>query len=466
MPALIDAMSDEVAILNGHGFIVATNAAWNAFCRENGGDTSHSYLGTNYLDVCRNLVEGSSAEAALVPEGLEATYRTGEAFQCEYPCDSPTTKRWFELTANRLVLGHETYLIVQHRNITKRRTERDAVETARITSETLAGLIATTSDAIISYDLDGNILTWNPAAEKLYGYREAEVLGRSLEILFPRDWPHPVSYYRDRIMAGQLEKFEATRLAKDGTELEIWISGAPIRSESGEVIAISAIHRDITEMRRTERARDLISHEVIHRAKNMLTIVTSIQRQTARIETTLEGFTRSFGARISSLAKSTDLLVKSAWEAITLSDLIEGHLEPFVASTDPKMSISGPQIMLKPQCVQTIGMALHELATNSSKYGVLAREEGRIEIGWSIDPGSPAPLLRLTWIEMSSLANWATHRSGFGSTVLTQLAPSMLGAETRYEITAGKVHWSIAIPAEHFDPFSGNSKAQITAPLN
>ncbi len=453
VPALLDAMSDEVAILDGKGVIVATNAAWNRFCRENGGEAANCYLGSNYLEVCRGAAGGSGTEAALVPEGLTRTFQTGEVFQCEYPCDSPNTRRWFELTANRLVLDSEPYLIVQHRNITQRRLEREAVERAKITANTLAALVATTSDAIISYDLEGNIQTWNRAAEKLYGYREEEVLGRSLELLYPPDWPHPITYYRDQIVAGRLERFEATRLAKDGTEREVWISGAPIRSESGEVVAISNIHRDVSEMRRAERARDLIAHEVVHRAKNMLTIVSSIQRQTARHETTLESFTQSFEARISALARSTDLLVKSAWGAIDLGALIAGHMEPFLAPGDTRLRQEGPAVTLRPQGVQTVGMALHELSTNAAKYGALASDEGQIEITWQLEAGDEGPALRLSWRESGGLraAPRPEARGGFGATVLTKLAPSMLGAETDYEVTEAGVRWSILIPPAHVE---------------
>ncbi len=448
---LMDAMQDEVAILNSTGVIVATNKAWQQFSVENGGDAPPSFVGSNYINICRSAKGTSSAEATIIPDGFEHALRTGEQFRCEYPCDSPTVKRWFELTANRLIQDGENYLLVQHRNITTRHIDTEEIEQAFINSSAMTALIATTSDAILSYDLDGRIITWNRAAEQLYGYSEQEALGQSLELLYPDGWPKKVAYYRDEILAGRLGRFEATRVAKDGSEHEVWISCAPIRSSDGDFVAISNIHRDVSEVRNAEKSRDLIAHEVIHRAKNMLSIVVAIQRQTARVETTVKGFMHSFEGRLRSLSQSTDLLVKSAWTSVDLSDLISRHLEPFVDLSDEKLTVSGPAIRLQPQGVQAIGMAFHELATNSAKYGALMQDDGWIKIEWSTVNDENGPQLHLSWHEGGIVVEQNSRSKGFGSTVLTSLAPMMINASPKYELSAQAIIWTITIPNEHFD---------------
>lgn len=448
----INALQDEVAILDAQGRIVAVNSAWVHFGAANDGDTDTGYLGQNYLTVCHGAEGASNAGARLIPDGFHKVLRTGQPFRCEYPCHSPTEKRWFELTACRLRHTSRDFLIVQHRNITSRKFEREEVEAAFVQSNAMTALIATTNDAVISYDLDGRIVTWNPAAQKLYGYTREEAIGQPLDMLYPENWPKRVSEYRDEILAGVLEDFEAARVARDGTVREVWISCAPIRSLDGEVIAISNIHRDVTEVRRAEKAREIIAHEVIHRAKNMLGIVSAIQRQTARRETTLEGFLAAFEARIQSLSKSTDLLVGSAWTTVSLSQLVDRHLEPFVEIGDGRIEVLGPDIDLRPQCVQTIGMALHELATNSVKHGALRTGGGgKVGIRWSLDSSDSHPALCLSWAETGVEVNLPdTESRGFGSTVLANLASSMLAAETRYDIDADGVSWSIRVPDEHF----------------
>lgn len=450
--SILEALHDEVAVLDASGRIVAVNAAWRNFSAENDGDARQNYLGTNYLEVCRSADGASSAEARLIPDGLQKVLHTGQPFRCEYPCHSPTTKRWFEMTANRFRHDDADFLIVQHRNITRRKAEREDVEEAFVRSNAMTALLATTRDAVLSYDLDGRILTWNSAAERLYGYSADEAIGQSLELLYPPDWPKRIDEYRDEIIAGRLDHFEAPRVAKDGTVHDVWIAAAPIRSPAGEVIAVSNIHRDVTETRRAERARDLIANEVIHRTKNLLGIVSAIQRQTARRETTLEGFQAAFEARIQSLSNSTNLLVSSGWSTVSLRQLIGQHLEPFVDLSDRRLDISGPDIDLRPQCVQTIGMAVHELATNSVKHGALnASSGGRVAIRWALEQDDDRSELCLSWAETGvtvSLPDSAA--AGFGSTVLTNLAPSMLEAKTQYDLSADRVNWTIRVPDQHF----------------
>lgn len=446
---LLNALDDEVVVLDSSGYVVASNIAWEQFCADNGGDPGSCSIGSNYLTVCAAADGPSSAAAQIVPDGLERTLKTGKTFRCEYPCNSPTEKRWFELSANRYQEGDRLYLIVQHRNITTRHIEREEIEQAYINSNAMAALIATTSDAVISYDLDGNIITWNPSAERLYGYEKAEIIGQSLETLYPENWPTRAAYYRDEIIAGRLQSFEATRVAKDGTEREVWISCAPIRSPDGEVIAVSNIHRDITEVRNAERARDLIANEVIHRAKNMLSVVMAIQRQTARKAETLEDFNRSFGARLASLSKSTDLLVHNAWAGVSLSDVVAGHLAPFSSvENDDRVAVSGPHIDLQPEAVQTIGMAIHELATNSAKYGVWKQGRGQVAIRWQVEPDHGH--LQFEWLETGIVVEGSPGRKGFGHTVLSAHAATVLNANASYEVGPDGIRWKVGLPPSHF----------------
>lgn len=447
----MNALPDEIAVLDSNGCIVEVNDAWRRFAIENDG-APDGYVGANYFDVCSAATGESSTQSQPIRDGLVRALRTGKSFACEYPCDSPTAKRWFELSATQLMHDGAPFLLVQHRNITTRHLQKQTVDAAYISNSAMSALVAGTSDAILTYDLEGRITTWNPAAEKLYGYTSDEAIGQSLEILYPPDWPHRITYYRDEIIAGRLDRFEATRLAKDGTAREVWISCAPIRSSTGEVVAVSNIHRDVTEIRKIEKARELVAREVIHRAKNMLAIVSAIQRQTAQSETSIEGFQKKFEARIQALAKSTDLLANECWSTVTLHDLAREHLDPFVETDDPRIRVSGPPVGLAPQAVQAVGMALHELATNSVKYGALMHDAGRIELAWTVSESVAAPVLDITWSERGLARKTTGQTAGFGSRVLTRIASSMLDTRSVHDISEDEVRWSISIPDEHFSP--------------
>ncbi|MFN3208112.1 MAG: PAS domain S-box protein [Roseovarius sp.] len=452
MTEFIDALPDEFVIVASDGTVVAANSAWKQFSAENDG-APEGYVGTNYFDVCLEAGDASGTEARLIAEALQDTLNTGNPFVCEYPCDSPTVKRWFELTATRVTFEGKPYLTIQHRNVTQRHNERDALRRTTVDSSALAALVAGTSDPILSYDLEGRIVSWNPAAERLYGYSSDEIMGRSLEIMYPEGHDKPVSWFRDEVIAGRLERFEATRIAKDGTPREVWISCAPIRGADGDVVAISNIHRDISEIRKAEKAREMMSREVIHRAKNMLTIVSAIQRQTARSAETPEEFHKHFADRISALSRSTDLLVTGNWDDVDMRDLVIGHLRPFTTPDDPRIGVSGPDLRLMPQAVQTIGIALHELATNAMKYGALARDDGEIHVTWKPVQDAEGAGLDLSWRETSPTELTEAQevtKQGFGNTVLTSLAPSMLGTGAEYELDGEGVLWRIRIDSQHY----------------
>ena len=255
---LIEAMTDEVVILDATGEIVAVNMAWKIFCEENGGDAGSHYVGANYFDICKAAVMDSVVQAETVLDGLRQALRTGAAFEGEYPCDGPGVRRWFQLNANRMTIQGAPCLLLQHRNVTTRRMAHDDIERAHVRAETFAALVATTGEAILTYDMDGRIISWNPAAERLYGYTEEEALGRSVELLYPPDWPTRVLEYRDQIMAGKLRQFDTVRVAKDGTERHVTIACTPIRTLSGDIVSISNIHHDVTATRKAEEVRDLV----------------------------------------------------------------------------------------------------------------------------------------------------------------------------------------------------------------
>lgn len=429
---------------------MAANIAWKRFCTENDGNTDTYYIGSNYLSICGAATGINSTEASLVPPGLTRVLETGEMFRCEYPCDSPTEKRWFELTASALDADGARFIIVQHRNISTRKLEQLDAEDAFLQSEILSALVATSNDSILSYDLDGRITTWNRAAQKLYGYTADEAIGQSLEMLYPPNWPIRVSQYRDQIVAGTLKSFEATRIAKSGEERTVWITCAPLRSAHGDVVMISNIHRDVTEVRKAEAARDIIAHEVVHRAKNMLTVVGAIHRQTARTAATLGEFNQKFGDRIQALSTSTDLLVSGNWTTVGLEALVRSQTEPFFNDSTALISVNGPPIMLQPQAVQVIGMALHELSTNSAKHGALRTKGGRIDITWDLRSVDSDPILAFDWTETGISAVTGTLTKGFGNTVLTMLSNSMLDAQADYMIDGTSVKWNLSMPDKHF----------------
>ena len=444
---ILDAVDEEIAIVDPQGEIVAVNAAWCSFAERNGAAAEDGYLGWNYLDVCA----ASGPEAAEIGHALRAALEQGKPSQIEYPCHTANEQRWFDLTITPLRPDGRAHALLRHRDITATKSLTDVAEQARLQSELLIALVATSGDAIMSYDMNGDITSWNPAAERLYGYRAHEIIGKSMEVLYPEGFTKGILEYRDEIIAGKLSSFEATRVTKHGRHRLVWITAAPVRDPRGRIIAVSNIHRDITELRRHEESRQIVAQEVIHRAKNMLTIISAIHRRTAAMATSMEEFNAKFAERIASLSRSADFLTSETWSTVPLASLVHSQLALFTRDDAP-LSVSGPEVELKPQAVKTIGMALHELGTNATKYGALGDGGGAVEIRWQILNGTPddGPTLRFEWIETGQSFEDAPRHRGFGNTVLTRLAVQLLDARVDYRFDAAGLRWRIEIPAAHF----------------
>ena len=118
----------------------------------------------------------------------------------------------------------------------------------------LASIVESSSDAILSKSLDGTILTWNPAAERLYGYRADEVVGRNVALLAGPKRPDEIPGILARIALGEtVEPFDTVRTRRDGSPVEVSLCVSPILGPDGTVVGASAIARDITEQNRLRR---------------------------------------------------------------------------------------------------------------------------------------------------------------------------------------------------------------------
>jgi two-component sensor histidine kinase len=238
------------------------------------------------------------------------------------------------------------------------------------------------------------------------------------------------------------------RMRKDGSLIAVSLTVSPIRNGNGEIVGASKIARDITAAKESERRIRLLMREVNHRVKNQFAVILSMVRETSKRSTDPGEFEELIRARIMALSRSHDLLVTSEWAGASLFDLIQEHLKPF--GHEERISLSGPLLTLQSNAVQNLGMAFHELGTNSSKYGALASEGGRIEIIWKVETDPEAQrLFQLVWRETSTARADAppdTAHKGFGTVVLQRVAPQALNGSSSLERSPGELKWSLTAP--------------------
>jgi PAS domain S-box-containing protein len=138
----------------------------------------------------------------------------------------------------------------------------------------MAAIVSSSDDAIIGKDLDGVIISWNAAAERMYGYSAQEILGQSITLLFPSDHREEFAQIMERIRQGEpVDHYETIRVCKDGRHLHVSVTVSPIRDSDGIIIGASAIARDISERKELEQQREAFVSLVTHELKTPLTIL-------------------------------------------------------------------------------------------------------------------------------------------------------------------------------------------------
>jgi two-component sensor histidine kinase len=192
---------------------------------------------------------------------------------------------------------------------------------------------------------------------------------------------------------------------------------------------------------RTQHITQLLN-EMDHRSKNILNVVQAIARQTAIGSP--EEFASRFSERIQTLAASHDLLVKSGWRGIEVSDLIRVQLGHFDDALDSRITLDGPPLRLSVAASQAFGMILHELATNAAKYGALSNDSGLVEIRWEVNSE-----FVMSWTERAGPNVAPPSRRGFGSTVVTRMAESSLDGDVDLDFAPAGLRWRVVCPSSN-----------------
>jgi PAS domain S-box-containing protein len=314
----------------------------------------------------------------------------------------------------------------------------------------LAAIVASTGEAILGTSLSGIIETWNPAAEEMFGFKAHEVIGRSSAILIPDHRASELDDIHAQVRAGQIVSLETVRRTKDGCEFHVAINVAPTRDEAGNITGICSVMHDVSERKRREDHASFLMRELAHRSKNLLAVVKGMATQTARQSQTVEEFQLRFARRIHGLANSQDLLVRQNWKGAYLDELIRAQLEVFLDADGSRIRLKGPRVFLESEAVQNIGLALHELATNASKYGALSNAAGFIRVTWRIDRKMAKDRgLQLVWQENDGPPVMPPIRGGFGRMVIERMVGQALNGSVTLEFPSTGVVWRLEIPAKY-----------------
>jgi len=295
----------------------------------------------------------------------------------------------------------------------RKRAERD--------ERRLIAIVESSNDAIISKDLNGIINSWNPAAERLFGYAAEETIGRSIMMLIPAGRTDEEQEILARIRRGErIDHYETVRRRKDGGLVEISITVSPIKNAKGRIIGASKIARDITERRRADERQQLLLAELKHRIKNTLTTVQAVARQTLRSAAPDEH--KAFSGRIQTLAKAQDLLTGENWDRALLREVVAQAVSAFEQEIRSRFLLAGPDdVWLDANRSSRLTMALHELATNAVKYGALSNGRGQVRVTWELLQDAVSRRVSLCWEESGGPPVIPPQRKGFGTMLIERI---------------------------------------------
>jgi PAS domain S-box-containing protein len=263
-------------------------------------------------------------------------------------------------------------------------------------------------------------------ATRAYGSRSGNVLEQIRKVI----WTEPEAHASEGMIR-----------TKDGRERfwSIVISALGTESDGRRLFVCMA--KDVTEQKAHEEHVQLLMREVNHRAKNMLSVVVSIAHQT--VAQNLRDFVERFSNRIQALSANQDLLVRNEWNGVDIEDLVRAQLAHFKDLIGSRIVIQGAGLRLNAASAQAIGLALHELSTNASKYGALSTDTGRVDISWATEVGT----LAMSWAEHDGPPVVAPKRHGFGTTVMAAMVERSVDGAVGLDYAPSGVTWRLTCPA-------------------
>lgn len=357
---------------------------------------------------------------------------------------------WIELTVAcaRRQDGTPDHFISTVQDISARK----AAEARLRESEQLQRLILDGTLAFVGVlDLDGTMVEANATALDAGGLVRDDVIGRKFWDCYW--WSHDPSGIKRLEAAvaeaatGKVVRYDAVvRMAGD-TRMTIDFMLSPILGDDGQVRLLVPSGFDITERKQQEEHVHLLMREVNHRSKNMLAVIQAIARHTAA--TGVDAFLERFTDRLQSLAAGQDLLIKGDWRAVQMDALLSAQLAHFVDMQGPRITLDGPPMEVNAAASQTLGMALHELATNAVKYGAWSTANGRVAIDWGLRGGDGEPRrFWMRWRESGGPPVAPPARSGFGSTVIGRMVGANLGCKPGADYPPEGFVWQLEAAAD------------------
>ena len=259
----------------------------------------------------------------------------------------------------------------------------------------------------------------------------------------------PVEYGPNGARLTPRKSFEAWQQDVSGRSA-VWTTDEVEIAESLRVTLLEVILRmtdeAVQERARAQQQQELLISELNHRVRNILNLIRSLISQSRHEATDISAFTDLIGGRIGALAKAHDNITRENWSHASVRELIDSEAEAYLGGKLDRMTIEGRDRFVAPEAYTVLSLVIHEMMTNSAKYGSLCDSHGTLHIELSEKEDGD---LRIDWTERGGPPVQPPQRRGFGSTIIEKSIPFDLQGEAKISYRLEGVEACFIIPSRY-----------------
>jgi PAS domain S-box-containing protein len=333
--------------------------------------------------------------------------------------------------------------------ILRDRTDQHFANERLRASEERFRLLATNIPQLVFRSLADGSRTWpSPQWIDFTGLGSEQSMGFGwLDALHPDDRDATLAAWQSAAASGEYYCEHRVRRRSDGQYRWHQTRARPIRTTAGQPGEWVGTMTDVHDLRGLQERQRVLMAELQHRTRNLLAIAQAIASQTLRRSDSLASFEHEFNHRLGALSRVQVLISGVDYRDVDLRDLLTAELQALDGQhlESGKATLDGPALPLPAQAAQVLGLALHELATNATKYGALAQPAGRLSVTWRVELREGGRLARVEWKETGVVLPKGPRRVGYGSELITRALPYQLGAETKLLFEPDGVRCTIGV---------------------
>ena len=211
------------------------------------------------------------------------------------------------------------------------------------------------------------------------------------------------------------------------------------------LIAIANVIAGAIQRRQSDQRHELMIRELRHRSGNLFAQLLALFSQTARNSRTLGDLVTKYEARVLALANAHRLITEGGWRSTSIADLLRVLLAPYLE----RVTLTGPEVYLEPDPSFALSSAVHELATNASKYGSLSEPAGRLDVNWTVNRTERGMALEMNWTERGGPPPKRGRKPGFGSRLIGMVIERQLNGEMHRDFRPQGLDARLVLPLSH-----------------